>query len=386
MTGLRVPTYGTAALSDVLPSVLTALGVPGFRDVFALPEVRRACVLLVDGLGHEMLREHPDEAPFLSDAAAHDATITVGFPSTTATSLASLATGAPPGEHGFVGYTFLVPGAGLVVNTLSWTAWGGERHGQDLAAVAVPERVQPRATLFELAARSGVSVSRVGPGAHEGTGLTRALMRGGLFAGTGSVDDLVAFTLDALVRPAPSLVYAYHPDLDAAGHFTGVGSDTWKQELRVVDALVRRIAEGLPPDAALLVTGDHGMTVLREEDKVDLRERPELRAGLRHLGGEARARHLYVEDGAAEDVAAAWGESLGGRMRILLRREAIAAGLFGSTVTQEAERRIGDVLAIATTDVGVFDVDVEGILASLVGHHGALTERELLVPLLVFRP
>jgi hypothetical protein len=49
------PRYGQASLAEVLPSVLSVLGVPGERDALglgaALDGVRHIAVLLVDGLG-----------------------------------------------------------------------------------------------------------------------------------------------------------------------------------------------------------------------------------------------------------------------------------------------------------------------------------------------
>ena len=75
----------------------------------------RACVFLVDGLGWELLRAHPDEAPFLTSLlgtsfGGSGRPLTAGFPSTTATSLASVGTGLPPGAHGLAGYTVREPG------------------------------------------------------------------------------------------------------------------------------------------------------------------------------------------------------------------------------------------------------------------------------------
>ncbi|NED86968.1 alkaline phosphatase family protein, partial [Streptomyces sp. SID11233] len=52
--------------ADLLPTLAAGLGVPGFAPVVAeLSPADRACVFLVDGLGWEQLRAHPDEAPFL---------------------------------------------------------------------------------------------------------------------------------------------------------------------------------------------------------------------------------------------------------------------------------------------------------------------------------
>ncbi len=60
----------------------------------------RNCVFLIDGLGWEQLKAHPEEAPFMTSllSASRGGTgrpITAGYPATTATSLASVGTGLP---------------------------------------------------------------------------------------------------------------------------------------------------------------------------------------------------------------------------------------------------------------------------------------------------
>ena len=61
-----LPAYGSASLADLLPSVAGAMGVPGFDNVIDLPSAHRYVVLLVDGLGHDLLRRHAPAAPVLN--------------------------------------------------------------------------------------------------------------------------------------------------------------------------------------------------------------------------------------------------------------------------------------------------------------------------------
>src|SRR3979490_1075219 len=103
-----VPRYGTGTLADVVPSLLAGFDVPGMINSLGLPSAARVCLLLVDGLGWQLLRSYSVDSPFLSSLAAYREPITAGFPATTVTSIASLGTGLPPGEHGLVGYAFAV--------------------------------------------------------------------------------------------------------------------------------------------------------------------------------------------------------------------------------------------------------------------------------------
>jgi hypothetical protein len=127
------------------------------------------------------------------------------------------------------------------------------------------------------------------------------------------------------------------------------------------------------------------MVDVAREDRVDLAREPELAAGVRLVAGEPRARYLYTRTGAAEDVLAAWRECLGDRMHVMSREEAVAQGWFGAVRVEYAER-IGDVVAVAASPCSVVDSrSMDAGSLALLGQHGALTEDELLVPLLVVR-
>lgn len=376
------PRYGDGALADLLPSVLGALGVAGERDRVALglDGVRRVAVLLVDGMGAELVAARRDAAPFLDGLPSR--TLTAGFPSTTAASLASLGTGVPSGEHGIVGYLLAVPGHERMMNPLKWRLMG-QGPKVDLLKEIVPEQFQRVTTVFERAAADGVVVTQVAPMYQAGSGLTRAALRGGEFRPTFSSGDLVDGVLTALGGSDRTLVYAYHGDLDMTGHVRGPGSQAWAHELAHIDLTIRAIAERLPADAALIVTADHGM--VHVEGPVDFDREPVLQAGVRGLGGEPRARHVYTEPGAAPDVAAAWRDRLGADFTVLTRREVTGEGWFGPTVGPEVAPRIGDVVVVPTGNSAITRSGAEPLQSSLVGHHGSLTPAEMIVPLYVIR-
>ena len=61
-----LPRYGEASLAELLPSLLAALDVPGARNPLGLEPLRRVCLLVVDGLGWELLLANRESAPFLA--------------------------------------------------------------------------------------------------------------------------------------------------------------------------------------------------------------------------------------------------------------------------------------------------------------------------------
>lgn len=363
-------------LADVVPSVLAALGVRAFDARIPLRDgLVGACVLLIDGLGAELLDTHADEAPVL--AALRGRTLQVGFPSTTAAGVAAVGTGCLSGEHGMVGYTFALPDTG-VINTLRWRP---HPRGDDLRAVAVPEQVQPMPTAFERASDAGVAVTIVNKAEFEGSGLTRAVLRGARYVGVQGLGDLAAGVRRTVA--AGGFCYGYHGDLDMVGHVHGPGSEPWRMQLRQVDRLVESVVDGLPAGALLAVVADHGMVAVAESDTVDLDGLRTISDGVVDIGGEARARHVYTAPGAAHDVLTAWRAELGERAWVVTRDEAIDAGWFGATVIDSVRPRIGDVVAAARDSVALVRRTVEPVESSLRGHHGSLTTAEQRIPLLL---
>jgi hypothetical protein len=136
----------------------------------------------------------------------------------------------------------------------------------------------------------------------------------------------------------------------------------------------------------MYVTADHGMVNVGPDDRIDAdAEGSPLRDGVALLGGEPRARHVYAQPGAADDVLATWREVLGERAWVMSREEAIKDGLFGPVGAQLSDAmaaRIGDVVAACAGTWAVVATKAEPLESSLEGMHGSLTPAEQLVPML----
>jgi hypothetical protein len=378
---LQRPAYGTATLADVLPGAASAIGVPVERGdlpadplglTAALAGAPRVAVLLVDGLGADLVRAHAGLAPTLAALATPVGDLSAPCPSTTPVSLTTLGTGLPPGSHGILGFVTAVPGEERTLNHIQWS------DDPD------PRVWQPRRSVFDQAAAAGVEVTAVAPYAFAGSGLTDAAYRGARYAGTVSPGDLAARVVQSLAAAPRSLVYGYSAELDLTGHVRGVDSASWRAQLVMVDRLVEQVVAGLPDDAALLVTADHGMLDVPPATRVDLDAEPDLAEGIRLLAGEPRARYVHAVPGAEADLLARWREVLGHRAWVAGRDEAIASGVFGP-VDEEVAGRIGDVVALARGTWALTATEREPGPSRLIGYHGSLTATELAIPLLCAR-
>lgn len=359
------PRYGDDALCNVLPSIMSRL--EGSAGRIEIPAAHKYVVLMVDGLGWNILRSHASHAERLASYEAR--ILTCSVPSTTACSLSSLGCGVPPGQHGVVGYTFLDPEVGAVINALTW-----ERGRDDIPSF------RQVSTRFEQLVDAGRPSAAVTLARFEGSALTQTA-----FAGTRlvarpddetDVDATVACVAEALA--GHDVVYCYQRLLDHAGHTHGVGSWQWLEQLEAADDLAAGLAALTGDDVCLLVTGDHGMVNVPLARRIVAEEEPTL-AGFTHIAGEGRLRQLYGDD--PRSLAASWARHLGERALVVRREEAIDAGWFGAEVTRRTASRIGDVLVAMRDDWAVMSTAFAKEL-TLVGMHGSLTPDELLVPLL----
>lgn len=369
--GILEPRYDRSGLAGVLPAVAASLGVVGLGDLDGMPfpPARRAVVVLVDGLGYELLRRRGGHATFLRSLLPAAYRITAGFPSTTATSMGTFGTGLPPGAHGLLGYEVLVPGEDRLVNELSW------ENGPN------PFTWQPAPTVFEVAERQGVRVTRVGPAFFDGSGLTNAALRGGRFRPAEALAARVDEALAAVRAEPRSLVYVYWGELDKVGHVYGCQSLEWGAELESIDAELSRLVGSVPSDTSVCITADHGMVDAPHALRIDLAHDAELAAGVRHVGGEPRSLQLYCEAGAADDVLAVWSQRVGARAWIRTREAAVRAGWFGP-VSESNLPRIGDIVVAMRDNFAIVDSRrARPELLALLGLHGSLTPDESAVPL-----
>ena len=289
---------------------------------------RHACVIMVDGLGEQLINSYGGYAPTLRKSL-NLGPLDAAFPTTTAASLTSLGTGTAPGAHGIAGYEVRNPdgngGAGSVMNHLS---------GWDQSVD--PHAWQPLPTVLERH-HTNRRVLTISLGKYRGTGLTEAALRGGDFVDATGSSARVTYALEALSSRTPTTVYLYWGEIDAAGQ---------RIDYSGVEELTRNIA----------------MTA-----------------------GEPRAVHLYLEDtseAARTATAQRWAQYWGERAWVIDSRELMRAGYFGPIVTDAARSRIGDLMVCARDDWALYDMrHYKERALHMVGQHGSLTDAERLVPL-----
>ena len=356
-------------LSHLTNSIFSTLNVADTTDYLELKQANmRECLILIDGMGQDAVDKYGDQFPIF-DELKQVKKLYTNFPSTTATSLSTLGTGVLPGVHGMLGYTVRVPRSdNRLLNALKWD----ERVD--------PVMWQKVPTLFERAVLAGVSVTHVAAKRYEGSGFTQAALRGAKYVGANGIDEMVTAVSTALVAQ-PSFVYTYLNTLDSAGHSDGVGSDKWLTALAQVSEFITKVKESVPAGTRVWITSDHGM--VNSTEQVILGQDNKLLENVTLIGGEPRARHIYIKEDAIQETIIQWQEFFGSKARILSKDAAIKDGLFGPVVSEDATERMGDLIAIANDDLILVDPARVREETSMVGHHGGVTDIEVEIPLLL---
>lgn len=319
-------------------------------------EYESTVFVLFDGLGDHQLT-HPRAHDL---AASRIGSIDAPFPTTTTVSLATIATGLPPCQHGLIAYQLWNPDVDAVVNTIHMTTMWGTRIEQH------HETFLPGPNLWERLSRAGIETVTVQPDSFDRTPLTLALYRGASFAPYTTTTEAVERTVEATRSPA-RFVFLYIPHVDFAAHIAGQASSGYDAAISEANSVWAGLSDRLPDNVLLVGTADHGHVDIAEVNKVKLSRSDE--EGL-ILYGDARA--LFVRGDGCRLAARLPGTWVPYDKLV---------GMWGPGPPHKTfDDRRPDGIIFADDGYAIFHSRSND---RLVGHHGGLSACERLIPVLV---
>jgi len=361
-----IPDYSGANLTGIIPGCL--LGTSGRRPNWfpqPLQDAERIVLLVIDGLGYEQLQRHAHIAPNLMSLVG--GSITTIAPSTTASALTSLVTGASPAEHGIVGYRMDMGDS--IMNSLRW--WSDTR---DLRKVHPPASVQPIPPFV------GMTIPVVSRAELEGSAFTEAHLRGSRPCGWRAASSIVAQCAN-LISSGEKFVYAYYDGVDKIAHERGFGA-YYDAEIAATDWLVGSLLNTLPSGTTLAITADHGQVQVND-NVVHLSD--DIKATLHHQSGEGRFRWLHAKRGQESELLQIATDSYSDIAWVASRDQVVEEAWLGPArggrIADQVKRRLGDVALVPFTAT-TFDDPLDSGPFSLVCRHGSLTADEMFVPFL----
>ena len=398
---MTAPAYDGGCIANLPASICDWLGVdfPGIKPLDKRitsavgREFKHVILTVVDGLGWEQFQRfagmdtHESRTwnEILQDSLLTP--LTSVAPSTTASALTSFWTGLPPAGHGITGYEMWLQEYGITANMIHQSPSAFLTVTGGLAAAGFnPDKFLGVPTLGPVMRSQGVYPVALQHNSIHKSGLSQMLLAGVNALPFRTLSDLW-WTLEQAQSDRSDqkkYFYLYWGELDELQHVYGPEDPRVAQEyfvfLRAMLRFLQRARSHGKGDTLFLLTADHGQVSSVPEPSADIRRHPEFLQMLHLLPtGESRMPYLYLKPGFEARVLAMMEELYPGQFIAVDSEEALEAGLFGAEPYHAQIRsRIGDKVLLARENYYLFWPDKENLL---LGRHGGLNRKEMIVPL-----
>ena len=398
------PFYDKYCLSNVPGLILSLFGVKPRR---ALPDwaikanleienVDKVVLILLDGLSYNrwpLGRESPFFTLLIKEGVVFP--ITSVFPSTTTAALTTVNTGLTPQEHALLEWYMYFEELDEVVATILFSPLG-EKYPDRLMEVGVsPNMLFGGRTLYQKLRGEGIVSFSFLSSLYASGVYSRRLHRGSELIPFINFSDLVVALRKMLEKASdPAFFYVYWDAIDAMEHRYGPGGEEQDLELSALSFLLRtellsKVKRRVAKETLLLVTSDHGQVKVDPQGTVYLNR---YRRVLRNLKkgrrgepipptGSSRDVYLHVEPDKLEETLELLSKKLRGKAKVVKTFEALRSGLFGiGKVNKKFYSRAGDLLILPLNGRTVWYKYPKQKKAEFRGHHGGLSEEEMLIP------
>lgn len=341
--------FGVTPVGQTLPCM----------DELLKKDYKNVVILLLDGLGTYIMESNLKEDGFLRK---HFRTsISSVFPPTTVAATTSVMSGLQPIEHAWLGWDCYYPQVGQNVTVFLNTVQGTDKP---VSEENIPRKYCGYESVVQRLIRNGKEAFMAMPFMPPYPNCFKAICSRitGLCAGSGT-----------------KFIYAYWDEPDSVMHRYGCHSAEAISEIASLEKEIGEMSAKLE-DTLLIITADHGHIDGRN---VVITDYPEITDCLVRLPSiEPRALNLFVKEGRKQVFEAEFEKAFGQDFILLSKEELYQRKLFGDRPAHpNADGMIGDYVAVAVTDLTVFNTREEADLIK--GVHAGYTKEELTVPLVI---
>lgn len=360
-----MPDYEDSIL-NLSCSILKHYGItpqhPTLPDADALlsRNYRHVVVILLDGLGMNILEKHLSKNDFLRRSLLKDYSSV--FPPTTTASTTSFLSGLSPIEHGWLGWDVYFEQEQKTVCCFNNTIQDTEEQA---AEYNVARKYLSYKNIIDQINESGKAEANIvfpfGP------------------QGFPKFSDWIAQIKKTVKKPNRTFTYAYWEAPDNQLHKDGTNAKSIKEIVEDLNASLLDLCES-SPETAFFITADHGHIDIED---VHLQEDyPEIAKMLvRAPSIEPRAISFYIKDEYKKDFPDLFNKHFGQDYVLFSKDEAMEAQLFGPGFEHENLTGIGDYIAASVDARTIFWNKKHKPFHS---HHAGLSREEMRIPLIFF--
>ena len=360
------------SLVNLSNSILKYYGVPTkhstlseLDDILSKQNSRTIVLLVLDGMGIDMLEHNLPQESFLRQHIIKD--ISSVYPPTTTAATTSIYSGLTPAEHGWTGWQCFFKQYGRNIELFCNTDYYTRKE----LSTPSPSETMPIKRLYEQIKEAGTA---------EGYGIAQPW---GNFE-IKSFDDICQTIEKLSKKDEKKFILSYWKNPDGIMHRKGCYSQETKDCITSLNEKLEALSEKLE-DTTLIITADHGLLDIQKT--VKLNEIKELNDCLRLPPAiEPRTVAFYIKPEKKEEFVKEFNQKFGEEYILLTSEEYINQGFGGDGEMHPCFKDfLGDYLALAIGDTIIQYQTEDGVPPEhFVAHHAGLSEKEMLIPLIVF--
>jgi predicted AlkP superfamily pyrophosphatase or phosphodiesterase len=363
---LVFPEYDHSLLT-IPSSILKYYGIDlGYKSNQQLDErfkekPKNVVFILVDALGTEILKKHPEEAEFLIKHQSD--VLTTVFPSTTTSATTSALTGLPPVRTGWIGWQQFIQEEKRHVVFFMNKDYYDEKHE---FTYNISERFNPINKLYDLIQKQKphVYVHEIFPKFKQ--------------ENHHAIQEQVNTCLEIIKNKQENFIYMYWDQVDSILHDYGTTSKEVNQEIGEVNQAIKHLFESVDDDTLIILTADHGQIDIEPVPIYDYPDIIEMLAQKPAI--EARATAFYVKDNYKEQFPQVFNKYFRDKFVLYTSDQILEMKLFGEGKAHpRLKQYLGDYFSIAIDRYAFNLLNKKPHKAT----HAGLTKDEMLIPLII---
>ena len=323
---------------------------------------KKVFVLLVDGMGSNLIKRKLSEDSFLRKNMLYEV-LTV-FPSTTTAATISILNGKSPNENAWLAWTqYIKEVSDVIIPFYGCSYYGDKQYDSDLMMKLYP--INP---IYDELNSKNIKATSLYPAFKEN--------------GYNDFDAMCRQLIKYSNHSDYEFAYAYWDKYDTYMHNYGPNNKICDSYLEYINDEIEYLANHLNQDTLLVVLADHGQVEVKEsynlyDSKYEkyFRLPPSL---------ESRAQAFFIKEGMKDDFRKEFINEFEDRFVLLDQKQVLDLNIFGSTSNHERLTEfIGDFLAIGkSTTVFAYQ---EGYYEEKQGQHAGMLDDEMMVPIIMYK-
>lgn len=408
--GLIYPRYDGHSIYNLIPTIYRLLGIDSKKTTLPdefyknyISENRKVVLFVTDGFGYNQAKKLKKQSKFINKLFKDDHIfpITSPFPSTTAASLTTLATGLTPEEHGLFEWYLYLEEIDQIIQTIPFSHLSRKAKSDELLNEGIsPTLLIDAQTIYEYLKTKGIDSYIFTPESYANSVFTTISSKGANKLTYRYLSDLIVSLKDFLNSDKNNFFcYVYWPGIDTEGHNYGPNSEQYSIEAKLFfDSLyelcIKNLKRGVSDNTLFLLTSDHGQVEIDSEKTIFLNTDKELISALK-LGrdgetilpyGNMRDVFLNIREEKLDKTLVYLKQKYGKQALIVKTEEMIKKGLFGlGNPSDKFLRRVGNAMILPYKNNTIWYQYIKNERVKFKGHHGGLTSDEMLIPFAIAR-